>query len=98
GVLNVVTEFALAMHRAIAVEKDLDKARGLWNRILPIVHLYTYQQVGPVMDIPIYRSILNLWGRTGGFSREPFFPLNDEQQHRLRQRLESTGWLPRPTP
>jgi dihydrodipicolinate synthase/N-acetylneuraminate lyase len=96
GVLNVATEFAIAMHRALAVEMDLEKGRRLWERILPIVHLYTYQQVGPVMDIPIYRSILNLWGRHGGFSRDPFFPLDESQCEKLRLQLEKTGWLPRP--
>lgn len=93
GVLNIVTKTAIELHRAISVEGNLDRARQLWNRILPIVHLYTYQQVGPVMDIPIYRAILDLWGRHGGYSRQPFAPLNDEQKQRLKERLLQTGWL-----
>jgi hypothetical protein len=41
----------------------------------------------------MYRSILNLWQLQGGFSRAPFFPLNAEQEQKLRDVLERSGWL-----
>ena len=93
GVLNVATRAAKEMYQAVV--RDNDAARGLriWKRILPLVHLYTHQQIGPVSDLAMYRSILNLWQLQGGFSRAPFFPLNAEQEQKLRSVLESSGWL-----
>ncbi|NUQ63004.1 MAG: dihydrodipicolinate synthase family protein [Pirellulales bacterium] len=97
GILNVAAPVARAMVRALAVEKDIDKAFALWKRILPIVHLYTHQQLGPAMDIPIYRAILEIWGLHGGFSRLPFSPLAPQQKEELRRRLAAAGWLAPPT-
>jgi 4-hydroxy-tetrahydrodipicolinate synthase len=92
GILNVAPKAALAMHRACA---GGDARRGflIWKKILPLVHLYTHQQVGPVSDLAVYRSILNFWGMQGGFSRSPFFPLTVEQETRLRRLLEESGWM-----
>ena len=93
GVLNVATRAAKEMYQAVV--RDNDAARGLriWKRILPLVHLYTHQQIGPVSDLAMYRSILNLWQLQGGYSRAPFFPLNAEQEQKLRNVLERSGWL-----
>jgi len=66
---------------------------AIWKRILPLVHLYTYQQIGPVSDLAIYRSILNLWGLEGGYSRDPFFPLDEAQVKKLHKILEDTNWI-----
>jgi 4-hydroxy-tetrahydrodipicolinate synthase len=93
GVLNVATLAAKEMYQAVV--RDNDAARGLriWKRILPLVHLYTHQQIGPVSDLAMYRSILNLWQLQGGYSRAPFIPLNGDQEQKLRQILEKTRWL-----
>lgn len=97
GVLNVVPSTAKALYRAIVHEKNIDEAFALWKRILPIVHLYTHQQLGPAADIPIYRGILELWGMHGGYSRAPFMPLGAEQMKQLKARLDASGWsTPRP--
>ena len=91
GVLNVVPRAAKAMHQAV-LANDARKGFEIWKRILPIVHLYTFQQVGPVSDLATYRSILNSWGLGGGFSRNPFYPLNAAQEAELLRRLEDSGW------
>ncbi len=93
GVLNVVTGTALEMYRAVVEEKDIELGFQLWKKILPIVHLYTYTKLGPAADIPIYRGMLKLWGRHGGYSREPFSPLTDEQMELLAEELRQSGWL-----
>jgi len=82
GVLNVASPNAHKMVQAIR-DSDLTEGRRLWNRILPIVHLYTYQPLGPAADIPIYRGMLQHWGRHGGYSRQPFDPLTAEQMSLL---------------
>jgi len=93
GVLNVAPKAARAMYEAVVVRNDARQGFAIWKRILPLVHLYTHQQVGPVSDLATYRSILNFWGLQGGYSRNPFYPLNDEQNARLRSLLEKSGWM-----
>jgi dihydrodipicolinate synthase/N-acetylneuraminate lyase len=92
GILNVAPRAARAMYEAIG-RNDAACAFRIWKRILPLVHLYTHQQVGPVSDLATYRSILNMWGLEGGYSRDPFYPLDAEQERTLRQLLEKSGWL-----
>ena len=93
GVLNVAPKAARAMYDAVARDNDIRRGFAIWKRILPLVHLYTHQQIGPVSDLATYRSILNLWGLCGGYSRNPFYPLDAGQESRLRALLEASGWL-----
>jgi 4-hydroxy-tetrahydrodipicolinate synthase len=93
GVLNVVTKAAKALYRTLVIENDAQNGLRIWKKILPIVHLWTYQQIGQVSDLAIYRSILNIWGLKGGYCRDPFFPLDGEQENKLREILEKSGWM-----
>lgn len=93
GILNVVPHAARLMDRACRIEKNPRKGFAVWKKILPLVHLYTYSQVGPVSDLSLYRSILNIWGRPVGYSRPPFLPLTPPQEQRLRELLKHSGWL-----
>lgn len=93
GVLNVVAKAAKEMYKAVVIDNDARRGLLIWKKILPIVHLYTYQQVGPVSDLATYRSILKLWQLEGGYCRDPFFPLNPQQEKTLRGILERSGWM-----
>ena len=93
GVLNVVPSAARQMYDAVVRDNDARRGFEIWKRILPIVHLYTHRRVGPVSDLAIYRSILNLWGLRGGYSRNPFYPLDDAEESRLRDALKQSDWL-----
>ncbi len=93
GILNVAPQAAREMYRACVLENNARRGFEIWKKILPIVHLYTYQQIGPVSDLATYRSILNIWGLKGGYSRDPFFPLSAEQEQALRRKLEESGWI-----
>jgi 4-hydroxy-tetrahydrodipicolinate synthase len=93
GILNVAGGAAKELYKAVVIDNDAQRGLLIWKRILPLVHLYTYQQIGPVSDLAIYRSMLNLWGREGGYCRDPFFPLDNEQVEKLRKILERTGWI-----
>jgi 4-hydroxy-tetrahydrodipicolinate synthase len=93
GVLNVVTRAARAMFNAVVVENDARKGHLIWQRMLPLIHLVTYNQLGSASDLAIYRAILNLWGLKGGYCRDPFFPLDANQQLELRRSLTSSGWI-----
>jgi len=92
GILNVAGGAAKELYKAVVIDNDAQRGLLIWKRILPLVHLYTYQQIGPVSDLAIYRSMLNLWGLPGGYCRDPFFPLDNEQVEKLRKILERTGW------
>jgi len=92
GVLNVSTKAARAMYDAVVVNNDARKGFAIWKKILPLVHLYTHQQIGPVSDLAVYRSILNSWGLHGGYCRDPFFPLDHTQEKKLLEILAKTGW------
>jgi 4-hydroxy-tetrahydrodipicolinate synthase len=93
GLLNVAAKPAKEMYKAVVLEKDVARGFSIWKRILPLVHLYTHQQIGPVSDLAIYRSILKFWELPGGFSRDPFFPLDEKQEQTLREILERTNWI-----
>jgi 4-hydroxy-tetrahydrodipicolinate synthase len=92
GILNVAAKAAKQLYEAVVVKHDAALGLQIWKRILPLVHLYTHQQIGPVSDLAIYRSMLSLWGLEGGYSRDPFFPLSRDQIDKLRKILERTGW------
>ena len=93
GLLNVTPKAAKRMYDAVGVDNDAASGLRIWKRILPLVHLYTHQLIGPVSDLATYRAILNMWGLQGGYSRSPFYPLDHEQEGRLRAVLETSGWL-----
>jgi 4-hydroxy-tetrahydrodipicolinate synthase len=93
GILNVATKAAKEMYKAVVIDNDAHRGFRIWKKILPLVHLYTHQQIGPVSDLAIYRSILNFWQLEGGYSRDPFFPLDGQQEKTLRGILERTGWI-----
>jgi 4-hydroxy-tetrahydrodipicolinate synthase len=93
GILNVATADAVALWNAIQAS-NLELARTIWRRILPLKLLYTRQQLGPASDLAIYRAILGLRGHDGGHCRAPLLDLTDDQVTRLRAILEPAGLAP----
>jgi dihydrodipicolinate synthase/N-acetylneuraminate lyase len=87
GILNVAVPAARRMRDAV-LAGDLVTARGVWAReLLPIRFIYTKNQLGPINDLELYRSILRLRGIDPGFSRRPLLPLTAEQNARLAELL-----------
>jgi 4-hydroxy-tetrahydrodipicolinate synthase len=93
GILNVATRAANLMFKEVVAENDARKGYLIWRRLLPLVHLVTYQQLGSTSDLAIYRAILKLWGLHGGYCRDPFFPLDVKQEEELRRLLTASGWI-----
>jgi dihydrodipicolinate synthase/N-acetylneuraminate lyase len=93
GILNVAAKAAKELYESVVVKHDAARGFEIWKRILPLVHLYTHQQIGPVSDLAIYRAMLNLWGLEGGYSRDPFFPLDRDQVDKLKRILNEIGWM-----
>ena len=93
GILNVATADAVQIWSSIQAQ-DLDAARRIWRtRVLPIKYLYTKKVFGGVSDQAIYRAILDLRGRRGGFSRAPLRPLSADQRMELQAYLDRAGLL-----
>lgn len=95
GILNVAAKAAKRLYEAVVTKGDSHQGLEIWKQILPIVHLYTHRPLGAVSDLAIYRSILNLWGRNGGYCRKPVLPLGPDGEVRLRSLLEQSGWADR---
>lgn len=93
GILNVIPKPARRLYEVCVEEGDCRKGLAIWKRILPLVHLYTHQLLGPATDLAIYRAMLDIWGLGGSYSRRPFPPLTAEQTEALRRILEKTGWI-----
>jgi 4-hydroxy-tetrahydrodipicolinate synthase len=91
GILNVVTPDAVALWTAVSVDGDLQRAREIWQRILPIKLLWTRSLLGPLSDLAIYRAILRLRGDHGGFCRAPIIAPNPDQLRTLEAFLAEHG-------
>jgi 4-hydroxy-tetrahydrodipicolinate synthase len=65
GFLNFLTADCVALYDACAAG-DVVKARAAWYKLLPFIHVYTHQTLGPVNDLAIYRAGLELIGQYGG--------------------------------
>lgn len=92
GFLNFLTADCVALYDACAAG-DLVRVHAVWNRLLPFIHLYTHQTLGPVNDLAIYRAGLDLMGEYGGYSRAPFYPLTDVQRTTLKSLMQREGIL-----
>jgi dihydrodipicolinate synthase/N-acetylneuraminate lyase len=91
GFLNFVPAEAVKLYEACVVQKDLDKAREIWRRMVPFVHLYVHPRHGQVNDLALWRAGLELRGRHGGHSRLPFLPLTEEQREDLAATMQQVG-------
>ncbi len=92
GFLNFLPARCVALWDACQ-KGDVLKARAIWNELLPFINLYTQQQLGPVNDLAIYRTGLEMMGQHGGYSRAPFYPLTDEQKATLKNLMKKQGLI-----
>jgi len=73
---------------ALVEEKEYDKARALYFKMLPLLnYLESGQLLGKV------KEAMNMTGRKGGKPRRPFLPLTDQQKAELREMLRQMGLL-----
>jgi len=86
------------LYEAVAVDGDLERGRGVWQRILPIKRLYTEQVLGPAGDLVIYRGMLRLWGLPAGTARAPLIDLDAAQLRTLEAYLAEHGLEGAPAP
>ena len=93
GLPMIVPALAVKMYRLLTVEKNLDEARALWLRLLPIIRL-EYRAMGTNEGKPhwlaVCRESAALRGIPVGVSRAPLSPV--ERGARRVARASRTGW------
>jgi 4-hydroxy-tetrahydrodipicolinate synthase len=79
GVPMIVPALAVKLYRLLSCEKDLEAARELWYRLLPIVQIQ-YRAMGTDSGHPhwlaVCREAAALRGISVGVSRPPLMPLD----------------------
>lgn len=96
GLPMIVPALAVKLHRLLAVEKNLDEARTLWMRLLPIIRL-EYRAMGTNEAKPHWLSVCResaaLRGIPVGVSRAPLSPVDEGVREELRALLDGLGQL-----
>jgi 4-hydroxy-tetrahydrodipicolinate synthase len=96
GLPMIVPALAVQLHRLLTQEKNLDSARALWMRVLPIIRL-EYRAMGTNEGSPhwlaVCRESAALRGIPVGVSRAPLTAVDDATREELRAILAGLGQL-----
>lgn len=96
GLPMIVPALARKLYRLLAVEKNLEAARELWYRLLPLIHL-EYRALGTADGDPhwlaVCREAAALRGIPVGISRGPLGPVGDSVRRELKSLLEGLKQL-----
>jgi 4-hydroxy-tetrahydrodipicolinate synthase len=96
GLPMIVPALAVKLHRLLTVEKNLDEARALWLRLLPIIRV-EYRAMGTNEGKPhwlaVCRESAALRGIPVGVSRAPLSPVDKGVREELRALMEGLGQL-----
>ncbi len=71
---------------ALAQDKEYEKARSLFFRMLPLLN---YLEAGQLLSK--VKEAMNIIGKAGGKPRKPFLPIDEAQKAELRKMLKKTG-------
>jgi 4-hydroxy-tetrahydrodipicolinate synthase len=87
GMPMIAPALAVRLHRLLTVEKNLDEARALWLRLLPIIHI-EYRAMGTSDARPHWLSVCResaaIRGIPVGVSRAPLSPVDSGVREELR--------------
>ncbi|MFN7995635.1 MAG: dihydrodipicolinate synthase family protein [Bryobacteraceae bacterium] len=101
GIPLIAPRSAVKLHRLLAVDKNLDAARALWYKILPVIQL-EYRALGTANGDPhwlaVCREAATLRGIPVGASRPPLTPVVPEVRADLQAALSALGELSVETP
>jgi 4-hydroxy-tetrahydrodipicolinate synthase len=96
GLPMIVPSLAVQLHRLLTQEKNLDQARALWMRVLPIIRL-EYRAMGTNEGSPhwlaVCRESAALRGIPVGVSRAPLTAMDSATSEELRAILAGLGQL-----
>jgi 4-hydroxy-tetrahydrodipicolinate synthase len=89
GTADIIPDLSLQLYQAACVEKNMEKAREIWYRILPIGNLLEREGI----FIGAIKAGLNLQGVDVGVPRRPLLPLSEQDQNRLKKLMQEAGAL-----
>jgi dihydrodipicolinate synthase/N-acetylneuraminate lyase len=87
GVANVVPELCVELFNAAHYERDLSKARALWERLWPVCQ---FSQSG-LSYSAVVKAGCALVGHPVGVPRSPVGDLREDQKHELARLLAGAG-------
>jgi len=96
GMPMIAPALAVRLHRLLTVEKNLDEARALWLRLLPIIHV-EYRAMGTSDASPhwlaVCRESAAIRGIPIGVSRPPMSQVDSAVREELRVILTGLGQI-----
>jgi len=96
GMPMIAPALAVRLFKLLNEEKNLDEARALWLKLLPIIHL-EYRAMGTSEASPHWLSVCResaaLRGIPVGSSRAPLTPITVSEREELREILAGLGQL-----
>jgi 4-hydroxy-tetrahydrodipicolinate synthase len=101
GIPMIAPKSAIKLHRLLTVDRDLDAARELWYKILPVIQL-EYRALGTAAGDPhwlaVCREAAALRGIPVGPSRPPLMAVSPAVHADLRSALVQLGELAADSP
>ncbi|KAI3394233.1 hypothetical protein diail_3008 [Diaporthe ilicicola] len=86
GATNIIPELSMELWEALAVKKDLEKAREIWTKIYPVCKfLESYNYAAAI------KTGMELRGTPTGGCRKPFALLNQSQRAEFATLLQTAG-------
>ena len=86
GAANFIPELTVELYRHLVVEKDLDAARAVWDKIWPICHILESTNYASAV-----KTACELAGIPAGPTRLPVRLLDDETRKQLAAALANAG-------
>jgi 4-hydroxy-tetrahydrodipicolinate synthase len=88
GLPNLVPGLCVELFDAIDKETNLEKARAVWKRMLPIAYYFMYERPnGAPHWLSVFKDGLAMLGIKVGMPRKPCHPLTDAEKKPLRAAL-----------
>lgn len=89
GVPSVLPGLCVELYEAAVVEKNVEKARKIWERLLPFINLFIFLKKNDYPHyISFFKRTLEIMGVNVGNPRRPLRPLNEEYNKKLKDVLK----------
>jgi 4-hydroxy-tetrahydrodipicolinate synthase len=81
---NFIPKQCVELYNTACIQKDYEKARNLYERLLPIFNLL--EETGKYIQFS--KAAINMMGKKGGIPRRPLLPITNEEMNTLRELLQ----------
>jgi len=83
---NIIPKQCVKLYNTICIQKDFEKARTLYEKLLPLFNLL--EETGKYIHFS--KAALDMMGERGGKPRKPLLPVTDKEMETLRELLPDT--------